>query len=355
MPACPRSEIVHDGEVEVYHAYTRCVRGSFLCGVDRLTGIDYSHRRRWIHEFEKRLASLYGLEIGFHAEMSNHLHLILRSRPDVVESWSEEEVVRRALTIYRLVKSKDGATIRDVNQNEISIELADPRRVACLRKRLSSVSCFMQSLCEHIARRANREDACHGAFFEERFKAKLLADDSSVLVCGIYIDLNQIRAGEAITPEQSSHTSAFDRIQGQKERTEGTASSSNGHAPADGWMCELTLQEGPDVDLRELSRTVSPLRASEKGLLSVRLDEYLNLLDWTGRTLRTGSQGAIPAHLAPILQRLGIRETCWTDLVTNFDQLFSHVVGRVGHVAARAAQAGRRWYQGQAQCAEAFG
>ena len=81
MPACPRSEIVHDGEVEVYHAYTRCVRGSFLCGVDRLTGIDYSHRRRWIHEFEKRLASLYGLEIGFHAEMSNHLHLILRSRP----------------------------------------------------------------------------------------------------------------------------------------------------------------------------------------------------------------------------------------------------------------------------------
>ena len=34
----------------------------------------------------------------------------------------------------------------------------------------------------------------------------------TLLVCGIYIDLNQIRVGETLTPESSTHTSAYDRI-----------------------------------------------------------------------------------------------------------------------------------------------
>ena len=81
----------------------------------------------------------------------------------------------------------------------------------------------------------------------------------------------------------------------------------------------------------------------------------MKLLDWTGRTIRADKKGAIPSHLAPILLRLGINAALWTDLVTGYDRLFSHVVGRVEHVAARATEAGRRWYRGQTRCAEAFG
>ncbi len=103
MPACARGEIVRDGEVGVYHLWTRCVRRAFLCGNDPLTGINYNHRRDWIRQFQQQLAALFGLDIGFHAELSNHLHLILRSRPDVVEGWSEEDVARRWLWISRLV------------------------------------------------------------------------------------------------------------------------------------------------------------------------------------------------------------------------------------------------------------
>ena len=54
-----------------------------------------------------------------------------------------------------------------------------------------------------MARRANREDKCCGAFFAERFKARFLAGESAILVCGVYVDLNKIRAGEAVTPEES--------------------------------------------------------------------------------------------------------------------------------------------------------
>ena len=78
---------------------------------------------------------------------------------------------------------------------------------------------------------------------------------------------------------------------------------------ADGWMCALTLQEGAEVDVRQFHRTQSPWRASEKGLLPLKLEEYLAVLDWTGRQPREGKAGAIPSDLTLILKRLGINDT----------------------------------------------
>jgi len=133
VPCLLVPEIVREGEVGVYHVWNRCVRRAFLCGIDWLTGQDYNHRRDWIRAFEQRLASLFALEIGFRAELSNHIHLVLRARPDVVNSWSDRDVTRRMLTINRLVKSKDGETIREITDGEIAIEMSHPKRVAEFR------------------------------------------------------------------------------------------------------------------------------------------------------------------------------------------------------------------------------
>jgi hypothetical protein len=46
------------------------------------------------------LAGLFGLEIAAFAVMSNHLHVILRIRPDVVALWSDQEVARRWLALF---------------------------------------------------------------------------------------------------------------------------------------------------------------------------------------------------------------------------------------------------------------
>jgi hypothetical protein len=89
--------------------------------------------------------------------------------------------------------------------------------------------------------------------------------------------------------------------------------------------------------------------------LPIQLDEYLELLDWTGRAVVEGKRGAIPAHLAPILDRLAVNGQKWLELVSRFEQCFSHVVGRAEQLVQLAASAGRRWYQGRAACAEAFG
>ncbi len=86
----------------------------------------------------------------------------------------------------------------------------------------------------------------------------------------------------------------------------------------------------------------------------MNLDDYLRLLDWTGRQVRRDKRGAIPAELSPILDRLQVDADCWLDSVTNFGRWFHRAVGRADRLLEEAARAGRRWLQGLARCREAF-
>ena len=52
------------------------------------------------------------------------------------------------------------------------------------------------------------------------------------------------------------------------------------------------------------------------------LDQYLKLLDWTGRQLRKDKAGKIPAECDPILERLDCSAESWLDLVQNFRKRF---------------------------------
>ena len=95
-----RAEIVVDDEIGVYHCVQRVVRRAFLCGEDSVSGVSYEHRREWVRDRLEELAGLFGVEIAAFAVMSNHVHVILRNRPDVVVLWSDEEVARRWLALF---------------------------------------------------------------------------------------------------------------------------------------------------------------------------------------------------------------------------------------------------------------
>ena len=71
----PRTEIVTENESGVYHCTSRCVRRAFLCGIDRFTGKDFSHRKNWIKTRLQKLAETFSVHIHGYAIMSNHLHL----------------------------------------------------------------------------------------------------------------------------------------------------------------------------------------------------------------------------------------------------------------------------------------
>ncbi len=56
--------------------------------------------------------------------------------------------------------------------------------------------------------------------------------------------------------------------------------------------------------------------------------EYLDLVDWSGRALRAGKRGAIQADLPPILSRLGIDVESLVDHLRGDTNSFVDVIGQ---------------------------
>jgi hypothetical protein len=125
--------------------------------------------------------------------MWNHYHTILRTRPDLVATWSDREVAMRWLQLFPKNHSIAGA-LTSPTEEQISALTSLPERIAQLRTRLCSLSWFMGRLNEFIARAANKEDKVKGRFWESRFKCQALLDEAAIAACMVYVDLNPIRA-----------------------------------------------------------------------------------------------------------------------------------------------------------------
>lgn len=154
--------------------------GAFLCGQDPLTGRSFDHRRSWIRHRLEFLASVFAIDCLTFSVMSNHVHQILRTRPDVAASWSDRQVATRWLTLHPVRRNKNGSPITPTPEEIDAIE-NDPQVLAERRRRLSDVSWWMRSFSHGIACQANREDGVKGHFWESRYKAKLLLDEAAVL------------------------------------------------------------------------------------------------------------------------------------------------------------------------------
>ena len=370
MPQFARKDIVIEGEVGIYHCVSRCVRRAFLCGEDPVTGRDLGHRKDWIRDRLELLVECMAVELCDYSVMSNHLHLVLRTRPDLVETWSDEEVARRWWRLFPRRRKKDG-TAAEPKQRDLDLLMADADAIEEKRRRLSSLSWFMGRLKEWVARRANAEDRCKGRFWEGRFKCQALVDDAAVLACSMYVDLNPIRARIAETPEESEYTSAKDRIDGRKTRRR-TARNKKPRAnrrkdtrrAADDWLCPI-LSEAEIRAAREhvkkqqaCTRTdAHPVSAAtpSPSFLPMAVDDYLQLLDWTGRQIRDDKPGSIPKRLAPILDRLALTDGTLIEAVRQFGKSFRRCVGAGEKVAAKATEAGKHWFQGVTACRGAFG
>jgi hypothetical protein len=95
-------------------------------------------------------------------------------------------------------------------------------------------------------------------------------------------------------------------------------------------------------------------RASDEGFLPLKLEQYLSLLDWTGRQARMDKRGQIPTELASILERLQLSSETWVATVVNSGRWFHRAVGRVDSLAAEAARRGRQWLHGVSHRRAAF-
>ncbi|MEJ1464358.1 MAG: transposase, partial [Candidatus Sedimenticola sp. (ex Thyasira tokunagai)] len=84
--------------------------------------------------------------------------------------------------------------------------------------------------------------------------------------------------------------------------------------------------------------------------LPFRIEDYLELVDWTGRILREDKRGAIPSDLPPILVRLQIDPKSWITMTTSFESRFKSLIGRADQIYAACEKMGQRWAHGIAAC-----
>ena len=218
MPRLARAEVFSPDIVATVHVMARVVRRCFLLGTDSVTGNNYDHRKVWIEEQLIRLAAHFGIDLLCFSILSNHFHLVLRSRPDVVATWDDSEVARRWLMLCPIRKDKNKAPI-EPNEFELNSVRNDPAKLAEVRSRLSDIGWWMRLLCQNIGARANIEDREVGKFWQSRYKAVRILDAETLLACAAYVDLNPIRAAMAETIEQCDYTSVQRRIQALTEQS----------------------------------------------------------------------------------------------------------------------------------------
>ncbi len=305
MPTA-RKHTVIPGQPGFFHCFNRCVRRAWLCGNDPVTGKNFDHRRDWMIKRMHQLTECFAIDIYAYALMNNHYHIVIYVDPERVNSWSDEQVIRKWKTLWNWRRP----------DSELDIpSYVPPDQIQVWRERLGDVSWAMRLLNEPIARIANAEDDATGHFWESRFKCTPLLDEPGLVMCLVYADLNPIKAGVAVTPEQSDYTSIQQRIRELALEANNTTSKSDRVAS--------TAEKKVKPKSRVCLQPVSTSEVQRTPLLGITLDSYLDLVEKTAEAIRKSQ--AIESNDA--LVSLGIKPSGWMHAVTDFMRLFRTAAG----------------------------
>ena len=329
--ATVRCNLIDLDSTAYYHVVNRCIRRAFIMGDDPVTGKNYDHRKEWLIDRIKELASIFAINICAYTILSNHYHIVIHVDRDQADSWSEYEILERWGRLYKnslAKKASNDGDLSEAEQHAIDIQLST------WRNRLCDISWFMRTLNEPIARQANQEDQCTGKFWEGRFKSQALLDEGALLTCMAYVDLNPIRANIAKTPETSDFTSIQERILHYQE----AKTSKNPDQIPNNQLMPFLPEIGKN-QVREFCQEDIPL-------IPFTEIDYIELVDWTGRAVRTDKKGEIPDELKSILHQLEINDTEWITGVTRFEGRFRNIVGHVDKMKAVCVRLGKHWLQG---------
>ena len=325
----PREQLVSLGDTPYYHCICRCVRRAFLCGTNGKQS--FEHRRGWIADRVKQLSSIFTIDIAAYAVMSNHYHLVVHIDAERASEFTDADVIERWLNLFKAPPLLQRHLVEPLtNQAELDVinEL-----VSKWRSRLCDISWYMRSLNEHIARKANTEDHCSGHFWEARFKSQALLDNTALLSCMAYVDLNPIRASMASTPAQSDYTSIQERLGIAPEKHDNKS--------------DIEANQNA-VDLMAFAGSIK--NDTPNNQLPFTFYDYLELVDWTGRIVREDKSGYIPGHTPPILQQFNIDPQQWLANCTHIERNFYLAIGPIAKLEQFASHLHQQWLKGIAAC-----
>jgi REP element-mobilizing transposase RayT len=315
----PRKQQVCLDATPYYHCICRCVRRAFLCGEDKSTGQNFDHRKQWLVDKITLLSTIFAIELCAYSIMSNHYHLVLKVNKDLVSQWGDKGVALRWMQLFK------GHVLVDRWLSDIKTTQAETDKalelIAMWRERLYDLGWYMRCLNESIAVQANKEDNCKGRFWEGRFKSQALLDETALLACMAYVDLNPVRAAICDTPENSDFTSVQQRLYSLKQATNTQTVQPATLLPFMGYDPHSKTPQG----------------------LPFKLFDYLSLVDWTGRCVRDDKKGFIPPDIKPLFERLSINEENWLTVIKEFNRHFISAAGNKDKLALWAQQTNRKW------------
>ena len=309
-----RSHIVDAFISGVYHCTSRCVRKESLLR-DPL-------RRAWIIARLEFLAHFAAIDVVSFCAMSNHLHLLLVTHPELVATWSDYEVARRKVILLACLRMHSKSLDCDEEtalEREIAMMLSIPARIRAARRDLSSLSFFHKLLKEPCAKMWNREDNVTGHFWEGRFKSRKVLDWPSLERVAAYIELNEVHARVAT----SIPTSLWSSGQLQWERlSDGLpdvcADSAVANASVDASQRVLELRWEPVFPCQSaegeglVAHARPPMFPTECANRAPSLLRHIHRVDQAGRRRRPDKAGwisksqpdAVSEAIARVLPRL---------------------------------------------------
>lgn len=192
----PRSHTVDPLRTGIYHCISRCVRRESL--------IESQTRCSWIVAALERLCRTFAVDVCDFAVMRNHVHLLIRTHPELAMAWSDREVARRWIC-------RHGPPPSELEES-IDAACTDDSLIAEWRSRLSDLGWFHKLWKEPAAKAWNREDDVTGHFWEGRFLSIGCNDEASVLMQATYILLNPVHCGVETRLGESGRSSMGQRI-----------------------------------------------------------------------------------------------------------------------------------------------
>ncbi len=145
----------------------------------------------------KRFAAGFFVDIHSFCIMSNHFHILATERRSLAKSADAGELLRR----YRLLYEKYQDPPPGSYKWDGTLTADEDGGIERLRRRLGSLSRFVQELKQSFSRWYNIEHDRKGTLWEARFKGIIVEHGGTQLSCSAYMDLNPVRAGIVQAPE----------------------------------------------------------------------------------------------------------------------------------------------------------
>jgi REP element-mobilizing transposase RayT len=362
MARKPRCNNISANEITIAHVWTQTVQQMFLLGNDSCTNQDYSHRKDWIIDIMSHQSMFMAIDILRFAIMDNHVHFLLRTRPDVVQSWSDEEVAWSYLSLCpkykrrRKVNGKWEYEAQEPSECDIRDLVNDQKKLKKVREKLSSLSFWMQLLKQRVAKRANAEvqdgEVCKGAFWKGRFEMTVINTRAHMLTCSVYIDLNAYRARMTDSLMGYQYTSIYMQL---KEALNAMLLSGDlvatqehpmGAFPESGMLSPIEFREIGSEGLSSLEAESSAvqtvesegfearkrarrkrLRCSDTGFLEITSKQYCELVEWSKEQLGAQRRGVVSGLEHAVVSSYGMSSAVWNDRLLHFRKMYREEAG----------------------------